>query len=147
MERLRKTTLLRLDQPVGEAVRALLETDLPALPVVDDDDRFAGVFGEREFIGAVFPGYMKELKYAAFVPHSLDDAIEKRAACRQEPVEQHMNTEHVDLSGDFSGAAVAETFLHHRILVIPVTEDRRVVGIVTRGDFFRELAERFLERD
>jgi CBS domain-containing protein len=93
-------------------------------------------------MGALFPGYMKELKYAAFVPHSLDDAIEKRGGCRNEPVSKHMNTEHIDLSGDFSDAAVAETFLHHRVLVIPITEDGRVVGLITRSDFFRELAER-----
>ena len=142
MERLRETTLLRPDQPVGEAVRALLEADLPALPVVDDEDRFLGVFGEREFIGAVFPGYMKELKYAAFVPGSLDDAIEKRAVCVAEPVKQHMTIDHVDLTSDASGAAVAETFLHHRVAIIPITEGGRVVGVVARRDFARELAER-----
>jgi CBS domain-containing protein len=96
-------------------------------------------------MAAIFPGYMKELKYAAFVPHSLDDALEKRASCRLEPVSEHMNTEHVDLSGDFSHAAVAETFLHHRVLIVPVTEDGRVVGVITRADFFRALAERFFE--
>jgi CBS domain-containing protein len=134
------------DLPVGEAVRKVLDSDLPALPVVDSDGCYAGIFGEREFMAAIFPGYMKELKYAAFVPHSLDDALEKRASCRLEPVSEHMNTEHVDLSGDFSLAAVAETFLHHRVLIVPVTEEGRVVGVLTRSDFFRDLAERFLER-
>jgi CBS domain-containing protein len=142
----REIPLLRHDEPVVEAVRRVLDSGLPALPVVDADERYAGIFGEREFVGAVFPGYMKELKYAAFVPYSLDDALEKRAACGEEPVSQHMNTEHVDLSGDFSDAAVAETFLHHRVLVVPITEDARVTGLITRSDFFRELAERFLER-
>ena len=134
------------DLPVGEAVRKVLDSDLPALPVVDRDGCYAGIFGEREFMAAIFPGYMKELKYAAFVPHSLDDALEKRASCRLEPVSEHMNTEHVDLTGDFSHAAVAETFLHHRVLIVLVTEGGRVVGVITRADFFRDLAERFLER-
>jgi CBS domain-containing protein len=88
---------------------------------------------------------MKELKYAGFVPKSLEDALQKNAACQAEPVERHMNTEHVDLGSDFSDAAVAETFLHHRILVLPITEDGRVVGVVTRGDFVRELAQRLSE--
>jgi CBS domain-containing protein len=143
----REIPLLARDEPVGTAVRRVVDSGLPALPVVDADDRLAGIFGEREFMGAVFPGYMKELKYAAFVPKSLDDALVKRGDCRNERVEDHMNTEHVDLSGDFSDAAVAETFLHHRVLIIPVTEQGRVVGVVTRSDFFRELARRFLEHD
>ena len=142
----REIPLLHEDEKVADAIRKVLDSDLPALPVVDADDRYVGIFGEREFMAAVFPGYVKELKYAAFVPHSLDDALEKRAACREEPVAQHMNTEHVDLSGDFSDAAVAETFLHHRVLIVPVTDERRVVGVVTRSDFFRALAERFLAR-
>jgi CBS domain-containing protein len=137
---------LAQDETVADAIRKVLDSDLPALPVVDSDGRYMGIFGEREFMAAVFPGYMKELKYAAFVPHSLDDALEKRAACRAEPVRQHMNTEHVDLSGNFSDAAVAETFLHHRVLIVPITEDGRVSGVITRSDFFRALAERFLER-
>lgn len=139
---LRESPLLRPDQPLREAARVVLDSGLPALPVVDEDGRCVGVFGEREFIGAVFPGYMKELKYAAFVPHSLDDALEKRGACAAEPVREHMNTEHVELDRDASDAAAAETFLHHRVLVIPVTDGGRVVGVITRADFFRELAGR-----
>ena len=142
----REIPLLEHDQPVGEAVGMVVESGLPALPVVGEDGCFAGIFGEREFMGALFPGYMKELSYAAFVPKSLDDALEKRASCRHEPVAEHMNTEHVDLSGDFSDTAVAETFLHHRVLIVPVTEDGRVIGVITRSDFFRVLAERFLDR-
>ena len=138
----RDPPVLTHDQAVGDAVQAVIDSGLPALPVAGANGRLAGIFGEREFMGALFPGYMKELKYAAFVPHSLDDAIEKRGSCRNEPVSKHMNTEHIDLSGDFSDAAVAETFLHHRVLVIPITEDGRVVGLITRSDFFRELAER-----
>ena len=142
----REIPLLREQQPVGEAVREVVDSGLPALPVVDDHDCFTGIFGEREFIGAVFPGYMKELKYAAFVPHSLDETIEKRATCAREPVCEHMNTEHIELGGDYSDAAVAETFLHHRVLIVPIIEEHRVVGVITRSDFFRALAERFLDR-
>jgi len=96
-------------------------------------------------LGALFPGYLKELKYAGFVPGTLDDAIEKRAACRDEPVGDYMHTEHIDVGSDFSDAQLAETFLHHRVLVIPVVDSGRVHGVITRAEFFRRLGERFLE--
>jgi CBS domain-containing protein len=54
-----------------------------------------------------------------------------------------MNTEHVDVPADASDTHIAETFLHHRVLVIPITEHKRVVGVLTRSDFFHALAERF----
>ncbi len=140
----REVPLLGQDQPVGEAVALVLQAALPALPVVDSEQRLVGIFGEREFITALFPGYVADLKYAAFVPKSIDAVIEKRHGCRREPVSRHMNTEHIEVPGDFSDIQLAEVFIHHRVLIIPVTHEGRVSGIVTRSEFFAALAERFV---
>jgi len=43
---------------------------------------------------------------------------------------------------DFSDTQLAEIFLHHRVLIIPIVDAGRVTGIVTREDFFRALAQR-----
>jgi CBS domain-containing protein len=96
---------------------------------------------------AVFPGYLKQLQHAGFIKRSLDEALEKRESARGEPVGEYMNTEHVDVGLDSADAQLAEIFLHHRVLVVPVVEDGRVKGVVTRRDFFRALAERFLSRE
>ena len=136
--------LLHTDDTIAEATPVLLESGLPALAVVDGADRFAGIFGEREFMTAAFPGYLKELKFAGFVSHSLDDALERNEACRQDPVSRHMNTEHVDVGPDHSDLQIAETFIHHRVLIIPVVDQGTVKGIVTRSDFFAIVARRLL---
>jgi CBS domain-containing protein len=133
------------DDTVAQAVRRIVDSGLPALPVVDDQSRLCGIFGEREFMAALFPGYVGQLGYAGFVPRQLDDAIGKRAACGTEPVGRYMTTEHIEVSQDFSDVEVAETFLHHRVLIVPVTRDRRVTGVITRSDFFHKLTERFLD--
>jgi CBS domain-containing protein len=142
---LREAHCLRVDDTVEDAGRLLLEDPLPALPVVDGDGRFAGIFGEREFMAAIFPGYLRQLKYAGFVSRSIDDAIERNEKCRGEPVSQYMNSEHVEVGPDFSDVEIAETFLHHRILVIPVVDDGRVQGLIPRKDFFAAVARRFLD--
>jgi predicted transcriptional regulator len=105
-----------------------------------------GLFGEREFMGALCPGYVGELHYSGFVSSQPDETLEKRAACAREPVAQHMNTDHVSVEEDFSDVGLAEVFLHHRVLVVPVERDRHPLGVVTRTSFFRHLATRFLER-
>ena len=143
---IRDAPLLRSGDTVVEATKALQASDLPALPVVDERERLVGIFGEREFLGAVFPGYLKELKHAGFVRRSLDEALEKREECRTEAIDRHMLTEHVHVDRDFSDLAVAEIFMHHRVLIVPVTEHGRVVGVITRSDFFRSVAQRFLEK-
>lgn len=141
---LRAAPLLHADDTIEVATRTLLDSGLPALAVVDGDERFAGIYGEREFLAAVFPGYLKQLKYAGFVSRSLDDALERNDACRQEPVSRHMNTEHVDVGPDHSDLQIAETFLHHRVLVVPVVDDGAVEGLITRSAFFDAVAGRLL---
>ncbi len=140
----REAPLLHVTDTVADGVRALLDVDLPALPVVDERERLYGIFGEREFLGAVFPGYLKELRYAGMIKRDLEDALEKRLKCRHDEVRKYVHTEHVDVGGDFSDAQVAEIFMHHRVLIVPVTDNDRVVGVITRADFFRSVAQRFL---
>lgn len=138
--------ILRADEPVVEGVRTLLASGLPALPVVDADGDLVGLFGEREFMAALFPGYVGELHYAGFVSGRLDEALEKRAACAHEPISRHMNTDEVWVNEEFSDVGLAEIFLHHRVLVVPVLHAGRPRGVITRTGFFRRLAEGFLER-
>jgi CBS domain-containing protein len=140
---LREVPTLSASDPLRDAVRRVIESNLPGLPV-EDGGAYCGIFGEREFITAVFPAYLGQLKHAGFVPRSLESALEKRAGCGSETVRDWMNTEHVDVGTDFSDAQVAEIFLHHRVLLVPVIDDGRVVGVITRNDFFRALAERVL---
>ena len=138
----REVPLLHVDDEVLPAVRQVIDTGVPALPVVDASENFVGIFGEREFINAIFPGYIRELHYAAFVTKATDEVLEKQVGCATAPVAKYMNTEHVDVGPDYSDAQLAETFMHHRVLIVPITDGKRVTGVVTRSDFFRALAER-----
>jgi len=134
---------LRSDRPLREAVETLQEVDVPALPVEDAHGRFYGIFGEREFIEAIFPGYIRELRHASFVRHSLDAAIERRSGCLDQPVGTFANREPIAVTEGFSDAELAETFLHHRVLIVPVIDgERRVIGVVTRRTFFDIVSSR-----
>lgn len=142
----REVPSLRAEDEVGDAVATILETGLPALPVVDDEDSLYGIFGEREFIGALFPGYFDQLRSARFVTHSIDDVIQQRLECRHDPVSKYANTEPIAAGADWADAHLAETFLHHRVLVVPIVDEGgRVLGVVTRWEFFKALGERLIE--
>lgn len=143
---LHEPPVVREDDPLGDAIQTLLESDLPAVPVLDGRGRYAGIFGEREFMAAVFPGYLGDLKGAAFLSRSIDAALERRESCRVEPVSKYMNREHIDVGPDYSDVQIAEVFLHHRVLVVPVIDDGQVLGIITRHAFFTAVAQRFLEK-
>ena len=100
---------------------------------------FAGIFGEREFMAALFPGYVGELASARDGPRSIDEAIERRESCRDEPIREYLTTDHVVVEDEYSDTQLAELFLHHRVLIIPIATEGRIHAVVTRSDFFAEL--------
>jgi CBS domain-containing protein len=134
---------LPADEPVITAVRRVVDSGLPALPAVEADGSFAGIFGEREFMTALFPGYVGELGSAAMIKRSIDETIERRESCRQEPVRKHLTTDHVTVGEDYSDTQLVEIFLHHRVLVVPVESGGRITSVITRSDFFAELVSKF----
>jgi CBS domain-containing protein len=143
---IREITPLDADERVGVAARKVVEADLPALPAVEDG-KFAGIFGEREFMAALFPGYVRELASAAMIGRSIDEAIERRESCRAEPIRKYLTTDHVLVEDDYSDTQLAELFLHHRVLIIPIATAGRVHAVVTRADFFKALAGRLADWD
>jgi CBS domain-containing protein len=139
-------TPLSVNDTVESAVRRLVEQGLPGLPAVDAEGRFAGIFGEREFMAALFPGYVAELGSARLVSTTIDAAIDRRSGCRSEPIEGYLTTDQVLVEDDFSDTLLAELFLHHRVILIPIATKGRVHAIVTRSDFFRALVGRFMDK-
>lgn len=141
-ETLREITPLRVDDPIGEASRRIVDEDLPALPVIDGEGRFVGLFGEREFMAAIFPAYVDTLSSARMVRRSIDETIERRVACRDEQIGKYVTADQIVVNDDYSDTQLAEIFLHHRVLVIPIATKGQVHAVVTRSDFFRALQSR-----
>jgi len=137
---IQEVTPLRADDPVGTGTRKVIEAGLPALPVVDEKGAFAGIFGEREFMVALFPGYVGELSSAGMISKNIDATIERREHCREEPVSKYMTTDHVVVEDEYSDTQLAEIFLHHRVLIVPIATKGTVHAVVTRNDFFQALA-------
>lgn len=135
---------LHADDTVGVAAKRVMEERLPALPAVDSAG-FIGIFGEREFMAALFPGYVATLQSAAMISRSIDDVIERRTGCVDESIRGYLTTDHVLVEDDYSDTQLAELFLHHRVLIVPIATDGVVHAVVTRNDFFRALAERVSE--
>ncbi len=124
----------------------MIEAEVPAPAVLDAGGQPLGNFGEREFIGALFPGCLTTLGYAGFVARSLDEALQKRATGADEPVGNHTNTDHIDVGEDFSDTRLAEIFLHHRVLIIPIVHHTELTGVATREESFRAPARRLADR-
>jgi CBS domain-containing protein len=139
-ESIRQVEPLSADEPVGAAAQKVIESKLPGLPAVEKDGSYAGIFGEREFMAALFPGYVGELGSSAMIRKPIDEVIERRTECIAEPIRRYLTTDHVLVDDDYSDTQLAELFLHHRVLLIPIATEGKVHAVVTRSAFFRELA-------
>jgi CBS domain-containing protein len=132
------------DELVGAAVSKVLDAALPALPVVEADGGYAGVFGAHELIGAVFPRYLEELHGTAMIPPALDERLERHLECVAQPVRKHLDPDHPAVDENYSDTHLAELFLHHRVEIIPVLADGQVMAVVPLEDFLRELGGQLL---
>jgi hypothetical protein len=96
----RDSPVLTTDDAVETAVRRLLDGSFQRCRSPKPADR--GIFGGA----ALFPGYLPELQYAAFVAVRRRTR-DKRAVYRRDPVGEHINVEHVEVASDCCDAQVA----------------------------------------
>lgn len=122
-----------------EAARRLLESQLSALAVLDDDGRVAGLLTDDDLLRGLFPRYLDELHHTAFlVDDSLQASLEAVAA---EKVARFMR-DPVSVEIDAGAAHVVEKFLHTPWGAIAVVEDERFVGMLDQLVFTWRLLER-----
>ena len=135
----RDVVTLDAQMTIDEAVRALAEHGISGAPVVDDQGRLVGLLDDSdlllsearlhapttiELLGAyiTFPGESR--RYEEQVRHALAQTVGEAMA--DEP--------HV-VGTDATVEAVATIMVDRGVSRVPVVDqDRRVVGIVTRGD-------------
>lgn len=127
-----------------EAARALAESRLPAIAVVEEG-RVVGLFTDEELLLGVSPRYLNELRHTAFLDSELPSVRDTAAAVRSEPVRTHMRKP-VTIEVDTSSLHAAERFVHCEEGAIAVVDvDDRFVGMLSRGEFAYAMLRRLSE--
>jgi CBS domain-containing protein len=112
------------------AAEVMAERGFAALPVVDQDDRLVGMIAEADILRDRFPSDPRL--------HLRRDDVATRSVPGQ--LVRGVMTAHVrsvELSTDV--ADVARIFIHEHVRSVPVLENRRTVGILSRRDLLRGL--------
>ncbi|MDY0219721.1 MAG: CBS domain-containing protein [Desulfobacterium sp.] len=95
---------------VGEAAMILREIGCSGLPVVDDEDNLVGIISRRDF---------RKIRKANHM---------------QSPVKAFMSRKVVSITAERSAIDAARLMIRHDIGRIPVMENNKIIGIVTRSD-------------
>ena len=97
-----------------EAVRTLLDNRISGLPVTDNSNFLLGIISEFALM-----------------------AIAYNALSGKQRVQDHMTAHVISVSPDSPLKELADTFIIHRIRRLPVTENGRLVGMLSRRDLLR----------
>lgn len=125
------------EMTIRKAARLLHKHDLTALPVVDKDDNIIGIVSESDLIYRLatpeLPPHVELLGGVIYLenPFNMKHDLEKMAATT---VEQIMTDEVETVTPDSPVENVANLMIHKDINGVPVVDDGKIVGIVTRHD-------------
>lgn len=127
------------DDSLEDAARAMLTRGIGCVPVVDDGGRLTGILTESDFAGARRP-----LPFSAFgAPQVLGEWIPQEgveqilAEARRRSVSEVMTRDVVTIGEKDSVTRLVHLMIERELRHVPVVEDRRVVGVVTRRDLLR----------
>lgn len=119
------------DVPINEALRLMRDRQVRRLPVLDEDGNLIGIVSE------------KDLLYASPSPATSLSIYEMHYLLSQLRIQELMAKEVITVSPDTLLEEAARIMVDHKIGGLPVTEGRKLVGIITQTDIFEVLLEQF----
>jgi CBS domain-containing protein len=133
------------DTTVGELADILAKNKISGVPVVDNQGRVLGMASEADIIlqdaDLHFPYYIQFLESVIYLQsvHKFEERFRKSIGSKvSEVMSEEVNTVSPDTTVRQAATMMAECEVNR----LPVTdEDGRLVGIVTRGDIVRAIAE------
>lgn len=126
------------DSSVADAIKLLGEHDVSALPVVDADDTLVGILSEADLLergelGHPHPWWIETLMPASELANEFAKAHGKK-------VEEVMSTDLVTATEDTPVSEIAALLERHRIKRVPIVDDGKLVGVVSRSNLIQALA-------
>jgi len=132
------------DTTVEELADLLAEHRISGVPVVDGENRVIGVVSEADVImqdaDLHFPHYVQLLESIIYL-ESVRKFEERYRKAFGTKVADIMSKEVVTISPEAPVREAATLMADRGVNRLPVTERRHLVGIVTRGDIVRAIAE------
>jgi len=132
------------DTTVRELADILAQNKISGVPVVDAERRVIGMVSEADVIvqdaELHFPYYIPLLDSVIYLQsiNKFEQRLKKMFGTK---VADIMSREVFEISPEASVHDAATVMADHKVNRLPVTEGRRLLGIVTRGDIVRAIAE------
>ncbi len=140
----RKVVAISPDAPLAQAVRLMIESRVSGIPVVDAEGRAVGMLTEGDLLRRIetgtegaAPGWFATLVMPGRLAGEYIQTHSRR-------VDEVMTSDVVTVGEDASLEEVVVLMRRHRIKRLPVLRGGKLVGIVSRADLVRVLADALL---
>jgi len=131
------------DTTIEEVVRLLTMRRIGSVPVVDDEQRVVGVVNDEELFtsekGIPFSAVRVPVLFEKWAKP--DRVVEIYANARQNTVRDVMSLEFICIDANADVAHITQLMVEQNAHRILVTRNDRLVGIITRLDLIRMLAD------
>ena len=127
------------ERTLGDVARLMVEHDIRALPVVDDDGSLIGMITHRELLRFLIPHFVQRTKTGEF--HAPTRAQLQRGSADPQliPAKEAMARSVLCLAEDQTLVDVANLMSSKDVDRFPVVREGVVVGFLTRADVVRRL--------
>jgi CBS domain-containing protein len=136
----RDVVTIKSDATVKDAIELLMKHDISALPVVDDDGAVVGILSEADLIRreAISTGKHRPWWLEAITPATT--LAGEFAKSHGQRVDEVMSTQVVSATPEAPLSEIATLLERHRIKRVPIIQDGKLIGIVSRANLIQALA-------
>ncbi len=130
------TVTITPDASGREALKILLENNLPGVPVVEGEGRLVGFVTDGHLLASAVPKYLATMEDVSFISEAGDAWFDYFAGSVEKPVSEIMTTNVSQIELGKSEVVVAHKMVHDGVSSVVVTDNGKVVGIVNRLDLY-----------
>ncbi|MCX7920994.1 MAG: CBS domain-containing protein [Clostridia bacterium] len=135
---------IKKDTTIEEIAHILTDNNISGVPVIDEDNRIIGMVTQKDLlykdVEPRFPAVFEILGGLVFlkgVKH-YNEELKKLVATKAEDI---MVKKVVTVNEDMIVEQIAELMVEKDINRIPVVRDKKIIGIISRGDIVKYIAE------
>jgi CBS domain-containing protein len=126
-----------------ESAKLMYENNFSGLPVIDNKGNLVGIISEKDLFRAMYPNY--EDFIANPEEYFNHEEQEKRILeIKNNPIKMYMSKKVIFISPETSLMAAGGIMLAHHIHRLPVLENGKLVGIVSREDIYKAILKHYL---
>lgn len=131
---------VRPEAPVREIAALMTEKRISGVPVVGADGRLIGILSETDLLHRAETGTERQRKWWLGMFQDADSMARAYAKAHGLKAGDIMTTTIVTVGANTELHEVADLLEKRKLKRVPVVEDGRLVGMITRGDLVRALA-------